>query len=83
MISASVSIPVARKIAIVLQTPKDQQSSVLLTSQDLATELARRGHLVTIVTPDDFPSSRRIAGCLTPLVYPFVVRRWMRQHAVD
>ena len=74
---------VARKIVIVLQTPKDQQSSVLLTAQDLATELARRGHLVTIVTPDDFPSSRRVAGRLTPLVYPFVVRRWMRQHAVD
>ena len=74
---------VALKIVIVLQTPKDQQSSVLLTSQDLATELARRGHLVTIVTPDDFPSSRRVAGRFTPLVYPFVVRRWMRQHAVD
>ena len=74
---------VARKIVIVLQTPKDQQSSVLLTAQDLATELARRGHLVTIVTPDDFPSSRRVAGRLTPLVYPFVVRRRMRQHAVD
>ena len=44
----------ARKIVIVLLTPKDQQSSVLLTSQDLATELARRGHLVTTVTPDDF-----------------------------
>ena len=70
-------------IAILLQTPTDQQSSVLLTSQDLAAELGRRGHQVTIVTPDDFPSSRRVAGRLTPLVYPFVVRRWMRQHAVD
>ena len=38
-------------IAIVLQTPKDQQSSVLLTSQDLAAELKRSGHHVTIVTP--------------------------------
>jgi hypothetical protein len=49
----------AKKVAIVLQTPRDQQSSVLLTYQDLANELARRGHLVTIVTPDDFPASRR------------------------
>lgn len=73
----------ARKIVIVLQTPKDQQSSVLLTSQDLAAELARRGLLVTILTPDDFPSSRRAAGRFTPLVYPFVVRRWMHQHAVE
>ena len=70
----------AKKIAIVLQTPKDQQSSVLLTYQDLANELTRRGHLVTIVTPDDFPASRRAAGRFTPLVYPFVVQSWMRQH---
>ena len=73
---------IAKKIAIVLQTPRDQQSSVLLTYQDLADELARRGHLVTIVTPDDFPASRRAAGRLTPLVYPFVVQGWMRQHGV-
>ena len=74
---------IAKKVAIVLQTPRDQQSSVLLTYQDLANELARRGHLVTIVTPDDFPASRRAAGRLTPLVYPFVVQGWMRQHGVD
>ena len=54
-----------------------------MTSQDLAAELGRRGHQVTIVTPDDFPYSRRVAGRWTPLIYPFVVRRWMRQHAVD
>jgi glycosyltransferase involved in cell wall biosynthesis len=74
---------VARKLVIVLQTPKDQQSSVLLTSEDLAAELGRRGQQVTILTPDDFPSSRRVAGRFTPLLYPFVVRRWMHQHAVE
>jgi len=74
---------ITKKIAIVLQTPKDQQSSVLLTYQDLAAELARRGHLVTIVTPGDFPSSRRAAGRFTPLIYPFVIRAWMRQQGVD
>jgi glycosyltransferase involved in cell wall biosynthesis len=74
---------IAKKIAIVLQTPKDQQSSILLTYQDLANELARRGHLVTIVTPDDFPSSGRGAGRFTPLVFPFAVQRWMRQHGLD
>jgi glycosyltransferase involved in cell wall biosynthesis len=73
---------IAKKIAIVLQTPRDRQSSVLLTYQDLAGELARRGHLVTIVTPEDFPASRRAAGRFTPLVFPFVVRRWMTQHGV-
>ena len=74
---------IAKKIAIVLQTPKDQQSSVLLTYQDLAAELARRGHVVTIVTPEDFPASRRAAGRFTPLVYPFVIRSWMRQQGID
>jgi len=73
----------ARKIAIVLQTPKDRQSSVLLTCQDLAAELSRRGHLVTIMSPDDFPESRRAAGRLTPLVFPFVVHGWMRREGLD
>ena len=69
----------ARKIAIVLQTPRDQASSVLQTYEDLAAELGRRGHLVTIVTPQDFPSVRGLAGRLTPLVYPFVIGRWMKR----
>jgi glycosyltransferase involved in cell wall biosynthesis len=72
-----------RKIAIVLQTPKDRQSPVLLAYQDLAAELSRRGHLVTIVSPEDFPGSRRAAGRLTPLVYPFVIRGWMRRQGLD
>ena len=72
-----------RKIAIVLQTPKDRQSSVLLSYQDLAAELSRRGHLVTIVSPEDVPGSRRAAGRLTPLVYPFVMRGWMRRQGLD
>ena len=72
----------ARQIAIVLQTPKDQQSSVLQTYQDLASELARRGHLVTIVTPQDFPSVRGLGGRLTPVIYPFVIGRWMKRHGV-
>jgi glycosyltransferase involved in cell wall biosynthesis len=71
-----------RQIAIVLQTPKDQQSSVLQTYQDLAAELGRRGHLVTIVTPEDFPSVRGLGGRFTPLVYPFVVGRWMKRHGL-
>ncbi len=73
---------IARQIAIVLQTPRDQQSSVLQTYQDLAAELARRGHLVTIVTPEDFPSFRGVGGRLTPLIYPFVIGRWMKRQGV-
>ena len=74
---------IAKKIAIVLQTPRDQQSSVLLTYQELAAELGRRGHLVTIVTPGDFAASRRAGGRFTPLVYPSVIRGWMKQQGVD
>ena len=73
---------IARQIAIVLQTPRDRQSSVLQTYQDLAAELARRGHLVTIVTPEDFPSFRGVGGRLTPLIYPFVIGRWMKRQGV-
>jgi len=73
----------ALRVAIVLQTPKDQHSSVYLTYQGLARELTARGHQVAIVTPQDFPLARRTAGRWTPLIYPLIVGRWMRRHAVS
>jgi glycosyltransferase involved in cell wall biosynthesis len=69
------------RIAIVLQTPKDQHSSVYLTYQGLARELTHQGHQVAIITPQDFPLARRTAGRFTPLIYPWIVARWMRMHA--
>jgi glycosyltransferase involved in cell wall biosynthesis len=69
------------RIAIVLQTPKDQHSSVYLTYQSLARELTHRGHQVAIVTPQDFPLARKTAGRWTPLIYPWIVARWMGTHA--
>jgi glycosyltransferase involved in cell wall biosynthesis len=71
------------RIAIVLQTPRDPQSSVFLTYQALAAELIRRGHQTTILTPNDFP--RAAAGRWTPIVYPWTIARWMRRErgAVD
>jgi glycosyltransferase involved in cell wall biosynthesis len=69
------------RIAIVLQTPKDQHSSVYLTYQSLARELTHQGHQVAIVTPQDFPLARKTAGRWTPLIYPWIVARWMRTHA--
>jgi glycosyltransferase involved in cell wall biosynthesis len=72
-----------QRIAIVLQTPKDQHSSVFLTYQVLAKELMRQGHQVAIVTPQDFTWARRTAGRWNPFVYPSVVARWMRRHASE
>lgn len=69
------------RIAIVLQTPKDQHSSVYLTYQSLARELTHQGHQVAIITPQDFPLARRTAGRWTPLIYPWIVARWMRENA--
>jgi glycosyltransferase involved in cell wall biosynthesis len=71
----------AQRIAIVLQTPNDQHSSVYLTYQALAAELTRRGHTVSILTPQDFPTATRFAGRWTPIVYPLVVGGWMRRHS--
>jgi glycosyltransferase involved in cell wall biosynthesis len=71
----------ADTIAIVLQTPRDQHSSVFLTYQALASELMRQGRHVAIVTPHDLPVSRRAAGRWTPLVYPVAVARWVSRHA--
>jgi len=73
----------SKTIAILLQTPRDQHSSVFLTYQALSAELVRRGHAVSILTPQDFPIARRIPGRLTPLAYPLAVARWTRQHGAD
>jgi glycosyltransferase involved in cell wall biosynthesis len=70
-----------KRIAIVLQTPRDQHSSVFLTYQALAAELERRGHVVSIYTPQDIPGASRFAGRLTPLAYPIAVARWMRRQS--
>jgi glycosyltransferase involved in cell wall biosynthesis len=69
----------ARHIAIVLQTPRDRHSSVLQSYQGLASELERRGHRATIVTPQDFLSAPGLGGRFTPVVYPFVIARWMKR----
>ena len=69
----------AKKIAIVLQTPRDPHSSVLLTYAALSAELTRRGYTVTVFTPAEFPAARRFAGRLTPLVFPVAVAAWMRR----
>ena len=68
-----------KRIAIVLQTRRDPHSSVFLTYQALADELTRRGHTVSIHTPNDFPGVSN-SGRWTPIVYPTTVARWVRQH---
>ena len=34
------------------------------------------------MTPEDFPSFRGVGGRLTPLIYPFVIGRWMKRQGV-
>lgn len=72
--------PNSKTLAVVVQTPRDRHSSVLLTYEALAVELTRRGYTVSIVTPQDFPIARRLAGRLTPFVYPIAVAWWMLRH---
>jgi glycosyltransferase involved in cell wall biosynthesis len=70
---------VPTRIAIVLQTPKDPHSSVFITYQALAGEIARRGSSASILTPQDFPSTVRRSGRLAPILYPLTIARWMRR----
>ena len=71
----------SQRIAIVLQTPNDQHSSVYQTYQALSQELTRRGHAVSIHTPQSIPGAQRYAGRWTPLAYPIAVRRWMKRQS--
>jgi glycosyltransferase involved in cell wall biosynthesis len=71
----------SKRIAIVLQTPNDEQSSVYQTYRALGQELTRRGHAVSIVTPQDVAGAQRFSGRWTPIAYPLAVRRWMRRQS--
>ena len=65
------------RFAVVLQTPKDQQSAVYIGYQSLAEGLEHLNHLVTIVAPSDFPRVARLSGRWTPLVYPLALASWL------
>ncbi len=70
------------RIAVVLQTPRDEHSAVYLAYATLAEEFARRGAQLDIVTPSDLlPSSA--TGRYTPLIYPLRVKRWVEAHVHD
>jgi glycosyltransferase involved in cell wall biosynthesis len=66
------------RLAIVLQTPKDEQSAVYMGYLLLAKALVGHGHSLEIVAPGDFPLLRRVAGRWVPLLYPFAVADWLR-----
>jgi glycosyltransferase involved in cell wall biosynthesis len=66
------------RLAVVIQTPKDQQSAVYIGYQSLAHALAEYQHSVTIVAPSDFPRVAGLSGRWTPLVYPIAVASWLR-----
>src|SRR3982750_2780678 len=65
------------RFAIVLQTPKDEQSAVYIGYQSLARGLEQLNHSVTIVAPSDFPRLARLSGRWTPLVYPLALASWL------
>jgi glycosyltransferase involved in cell wall biosynthesis len=70
------------RIAVLLQTPRDEYSAVYLAYTALAAELASRGAHCDIVTPSDLLPSNA-AGRLTPLIYPLLVKRWVEAHVHD
>jgi glycosyltransferase involved in cell wall biosynthesis len=69
----------ALRFAVVLHTPKDQQSAVYIGYQSLAQSLERLNHEVTIIAPSDFPRLTRLSGRWTPFVYPVAVASWLRR----
>ena len=68
------------RIAVVIQTPKDEHSAVYIGYQSLAATLASHGHSVTILAPSDFPSIAKLNARWTPLMYPVAVAAWLRAH---
>ena len=65
------------RIAVVIQTPKDQFSAVYIGYQSLASALEALHHSVAMVAPSDFPAVARFAGRWTPLLYPIAITSWL------
>ena len=66
-----------RRMAFVIQTPKDEQSAVYIGYRSLAAALQELGYSTTIVAPSDFPAVARFSGRWTPLVYPIAIASWL------
>jgi glycosyltransferase involved in cell wall biosynthesis len=66
-----------RRFAVVIQTPKDEQSAVYIGYRSLAAALEKLGHSISIVAPSDFPGVARFSGRWTPLVYPIAIASWL------
>lgn len=67
------------RFAVVIQTPRDEQSAVYIGYRALATALEGLGHSVEILSPGDFPTITRLNGRWVPLAYPLAIARWLRR----
>lgn len=65
------------RAAAVLHVARSPHSSVVAGYERLARRMASRGHTLEIITPADLRSPGADPRLL-PLVYPLLVRRWMR-----
>lgn len=68
------------RVAIVLHTPKSPQSAVYVGYRHLADDLAARGHVATILAPQDFTTLRRLHARWYALLYPIWVAAWLARH---
>jgi glycosyltransferase involved in cell wall biosynthesis len=68
------------RLLVVLHTPRVAESSVYVGYERLGEYLSGQGHVVSIRTPEDFPSVGRWHARWLPLVYPWAVWWWLRQH---
>ncbi len=68
------------RVAIVLHTPKSPQSAVYVGYRHLADDLAARGHVATILAPQDFTTLRRLHARWYALLYPIRVAAWLARH---
>ena len=65
------------RFAVVIQTPKDEQSAVYIGYQAIAAALENQGHSVTILAPADVRALDRVSGRWVPFVYPVAIAAWL------
>jgi glycosyltransferase involved in cell wall biosynthesis len=68
------------KILFVIHTPKNPFTAVYSLHSQLQAYLDSKGHENRILAPQDFSTLKRLPARLFPLLYPFWVAWWLKQH---
>lgn len=69
-----------RRVLFVIHTPADQNTAVYKNTLMRAKHLEETGFSCTVLSPTEFPLTRRCSGRFIPFIYPLEVAAWLFVH---